>query len=117
MKRKARQPTARERELAAEWDRIMKRHSAPLELGAKAKGLKASGGNVVKYGISAPPKSTTPETDVGRWQRKMCGVTAPPEQKIYTGTACKGVATMHKSNSVPVFTDQEAVDVAKMRRN
>lgn len=28
-----------------------------------------------------------------------------------------GVATMHKSNSVPVFSKQDAIDIAKMRRN
>ena len=38
----------------------------------------------------------------------------PP--KVYTGTKVKGIATMHKSNAVPVFTDQEAIDISKMRR-
>ena len=36
--------------------------------------------------------------------------------KVYTGTKVKGIATMHKSNAVPVFSDEEAVDIAKMRR-
>jgi hypothetical protein len=36
--------------------------------------------------------------------------------KIYTGTKVKGIATMHKSNAVPVFSDEEAVDISKMRR-
>jgi len=35
---------------------------------------------------------------------------------IYTGTKVKGIATMHKSNAVPVFSDEEAVDISKMRR-
>ena len=34
----------------------------------------------------------------------------------YTGTKVKGIATLHKSNGVPVFTDQEAIDISKMRR-
>jgi hypothetical protein len=38
------------------------------------------------------------------------------EPKVYTGTKVKGIATMHKSNAVPVFTDQEAIDISKMRR-
>ena len=38
----------------------------------------------------------------------------PP--KIYTGTKVKGIATMHKSNAVPVFSDEEAIDISKMRR-
>jgi hypothetical protein len=37
-------------------------------------------------------------------------------QKIYTGTKVKGIATMHKSNAVPVFSDEEAIDISKMRR-
>lgn len=38
----------------------------------------------------------------------------PP--KVYTGTMVKGIATMHKSNAVPVFSDEQAVDISKMRR-
>jgi hypothetical protein len=36
--------------------------------------------------------------------------------KVYTGTKIKGIGTMHKSNAVPVFSDEEAVDISKMRR-
>ena len=36
--------------------------------------------------------------------------------KVYTGTKVKGIATMHKSNAVPVFSDQEAIDISNMRR-
>ena len=39
---------------------------------------------------------------------------APP--KVYTGSMVKGIATMHKSNAVPVFSDEEAVDISRMRR-
>ncbi len=38
------------------------------------------------------------------------------ENQRYTGTLIKGIATMHKSNAVPVFNDEQAVDIAKMRR-
>ena len=34
----------------------------------------------------------------------------------YTGTKIKGIGTMHKSNAVPVFSDQEARDISSMRR-
>jgi hypothetical protein len=36
--------------------------------------------------------------------------------KVYTGTKVKGIATMHKSNAVPVFSDEEAIEISKMRR-
>jgi hypothetical protein len=44
------------------------------------------------------------------------GVATLAPAKIYTGTKVKGIATMHKSNAVPVFSDEEAVDISKMRR-
>jgi hypothetical protein len=34
----------------------------------------------------------------------------------YTGTKIKGIGTMHKSNAVPVFTDEEAIEISSMRR-
>jgi hypothetical protein len=36
--------------------------------------------------------------------------------KVYTGTMVKGIATMHKSNAVPIFSNEQAVDIARMRR-
>jgi hypothetical protein len=36
--------------------------------------------------------------------------------KVYTGTMIKGIGTMHKSNAVPIFSDEEAVSIATMRR-
>jgi hypothetical protein len=36
--------------------------------------------------------------------------------KVYTGTKVKGIGTMHKSNAVPIFSDEEAKDISKMRR-
>lgn len=34
----------------------------------------------------------------------------------YTGTKVLGIGTLHKSNGVPVFSDQEAKDISSMRR-
>jgi hypothetical protein len=36
--------------------------------------------------------------------------------QAYTGTKVKGIGTMHKSNAVPIFSDQEAIEIATMRR-
>ena len=44
------------------------------------------------------------------------GICAKPEQKVYTGTKVKGIGTMHKSNAVPIFSDEEAIEISKMRR-
>lgn len=39
-------------------------------------------------------------------------------EKVYTGGNLVGIATMHKSNMVPVFADNKevAADIARMRR-
>ena len=41
---------------------------------------------------------------------------ASTTKKVYTGTAMLGVATMHKSNAVPVFSEDEAREISRMRR-
>ena len=38
------------------------------------------------------------------------------ESPEYTGTLVKGIATMHKSNAVPVIDEEQARDLAHMRR-
>lgn len=43
-------------------------------------------------------------------------VCARPADKVYTGDKIKGIGTMHKSNAVPVFSDEQAQDIARMRR-
>lgn len=35
---------------------------------------------------------------------------------VYTGSKMIGIGTLHKSNAVPVFSDEEAKDMATMRR-
>jgi len=42
--------------------------------------------------------------------------TKSTDAKVYTGTAMKGICTMHKSNAVPVFTEEAATDISRMRR-
>lgn len=44
------------------------------------------------------------------------GVAAKADIPVYTGDKIKGIGTMHKSNAVPVFSDEEAQDISKMRR-
>lgn len=44
-------------------------------------------------------------------------VCAAPEKMTYTGTLVKGIATMHKSNAVPVIDQEQATDIANMRRS
>jgi hypothetical protein len=41
---------------------------------------------------------------------------APKREMKYTGDKLLGIATMHKSNAVPVFRKEDAEDIARMRR-
>lgn len=38
------------------------------------------------------------------------------ESVKYTGTLTKGIATMHKSNAVPITSGEQAIEVSSMRR-
>lgn len=38
------------------------------------------------------------------------------ETQQYTGTLIKGIGTMHKSNAVPIFSDEAAIEISRMRR-
>ena len=42
--------------------------------------------------------------------------TKPVHGNVYTGDKVKGIGTLHKSNAVPVFSEEEAKDQANMRR-
>jgi hypothetical protein len=38
------------------------------------------------------------------------------EENKYTGTLIKGIATMHKSNAVPVIDKNQMEEISRMRR-
>lgn len=44
------------------------------------------------------------------------GVATKRDAPVYTGTKMIGIGQMHKSNAVPVFAQDEAKDLASMRR-
>jgi len=58
-----------------------------------------------------------PTTDIPS-SNNIAGIAATKkEPMVYSGERkLLGIATMHKSNQVPVFDDQDAKDIAKMRR-
>ena len=98
------------RELELSWSELKNRwqpQSAAITRSAKIA--------TVGRKISAPPgrESTRhiPSVDSGT----TGAVSSKPPQQ-YTGTKIIGIGTLHKSNAVPVFSDEEAIDMAKMRR-
>lgn len=71
--------------------------------------------------LFAPKKPyIDPARDTSKYRSLNGGIdSAPalkPAEKVYTGTKIKGIGTMHKSNAVPIFSDEEAVAIATMRR-
>lgn len=42
--------------------------------------------------------------------------TGKKAENVYTGDLIKGIATMHKSNAVPVINKEQATDISNMRR-
>ena len=44
------------------------------------------------------------------------GIAAKKPVQQYTGDAMIGIGVLHKSNSVPIFSKQDATDISKMRR-
>lgn len=46
---------------------------------------------------------------------RICATSGKSENK-YTGTLIKGIATMHKSNAVPVINKEQATEISNMRR-
>jgi hypothetical protein len=92
--------------LAAEWQSIKSKHET-----------KPVAKKVFKqwsYELSAPPGRSTSNHIPSRGDGT--GVAAAREVTMYTGTEMIGIGQLHKSNAVPVFRDQDAKDLATMRR-
>ena len=78
-----------------------------------------------KYGYSSvvnhrtlPPEEKPYQRPEQKIESKNSGFVPVSEQskKEYTGELVTGVATMHKSNAVPVINQKQAEDLATMRR-
>jgi len=44
------------------------------------------------------------------------GIATKKDSTQYTGTLIKGIATMHKSNAIPIIDEKQAKEVSSMRR-
>ena len=101
---------AKARALDDDWNTLMKKWGADQREQRAARAMKAP--------TYVPPRPTyrgadqprIPSHDTGQ------GIAAMPAPKVYTGNKIVGIATMHKSNLVPVFNEQAAQDISKMRR-
>jgi len=92
--------------LDAEWQKLKDKYSPKTKL---------------KTGRSSyvPPKPIRRDAEQPRIPSLDTGVKGPVNVRMpmqYTGDKIVGIGTMHKSNAVPIFTDQEAKDISSMRR-
>jgi hypothetical protein len=105
-------PKAKARQLQAEWEEMLQKHSKPL-FGTRIAPPKGKPAELKPLPTPVIRDTGPKVASLNSFQ----GSTAKAAPKIYTGTAMIGIAQMHKSNAVPVFKKEDAVDVAQMRRN
>jgi hypothetical protein len=106
-KSKKRKPTAKQRELQSKWEAMMKKYEPKTQLAPKRQELRDT------YSLGTPACRETPKIPSLPFTGGPCALKPNP---VYTGTKVKGIGTMHKSNAVPIFSDEEAVAIATMRR-
>jgi len=100
------------RELDASWKELQKKWGVEQE---EKKRKRALSQPTLSYKLSAPPGRSTsnhiPSLNTGD------GIASAKKIPKYTGTKIIGIGTMHKSNAVPIFSDEQAKDISTMRRN
>lgn len=115
MTRKTYQPrNAKERQLLQEWDKIVARQLKPLERGAKSRGLALV--TLESDQPTAQDSPPRPSQSVPSRSTPGSSIALKPSPK-YTGDRLLGIAVLHKSCLQPIFSQEEAVSVAQMRRN
>lgn len=100
------------RELDASWKELQKKWEVDADDKRRRRALAAE---PLTYKLSTPPGRSTTHSIPSRNTGDGIAASKPVQQ--YTGTKMKGIGVMHKSNSVPIFSDEEAVAIATMRRN
>jgi len=97
------------RDLDASWKELQKKWDVDLEEKRRKRAMKAE---PLTYKLNTPVERTTAHIP----SLSTPGHSTATVHKVYTGTKVLGIATMHKSNAVPVFSDEEAVEISRMRR-
>jgi hypothetical protein len=104
---------ARDRELRAEWQQRQQEwaRAAPHFATQPSRAVLLTAPRVSpQYPPGREPQAIPSRPDTPG------AVAARAPDKIYTGTKIKGIGTMHKSNAVPIFSDDEAREISSMRR-
>ena len=99
------------RQLDADWKELQKKWEVDADDKKRKRALAAE---PLQYKLSAPPGRTT--TRIPSHSTGEANTGTYKASPVYTGTKMIGIGQLHKSNAVPVFCDQDAIDIAKMRR-
>ena len=98
------------RQLDADWKELQKKWEVDADDKKRKRALSAE---PLTYNLSAPVGRTTSNNIPSR---VTAGGSTAPVHKVYTGNKILGIGTMHKSNAVPIFSDEQAVEISRMRR-
>lgn len=98
--------TAKQRELKDSWEKLLSKYQPNKKVVVSTRQeLKDS------YSLKLPRETQYhPSLNSGHHD------TSKKDIPVYTGTAMIGIGTLHKSNAVPVFSIEEAGEMARMRR-
>ena len=99
------------RELDESWKELQKKWAVEAEDKKRKRAMQAE---TLTYSLPTPVGRTN--THHIKSLNSGAGVAVLAPAKVYTGDKIKGIGTMHKSNAVPIFSDEEAVAIANMRR-
>jgi hypothetical protein len=96
--------------LEDEWQNLQKRWGADIEQRKHSRALKA------KPYVPPVNQRLAEFRAVPSVADTHTGAVTVRQTPQYTGNKIVGIGTMHKSNAVPIFSDQEAKDISSMRR-
>jgi len=94
------------------WANLLKSHGITKNT-PKVKAKNTKGNLADSYRFTVPPGREMPKINSRDTGWVPC---TKPADKVYTGDKIKGIGTMHKSNAVPIFSNEEAVEISTMRR-
>ena len=99
------------RQLDAEWRELQAKWGVEAEEKKRKRALAAE---PLTYSLSAPVGRETKR--INSLDTGHSGAVRTKDIPQYTGTKIIGIGTMHKSNAVPIFSDEQAVEISTMRR-
>lgn len=111
-KRKKRKANAKQRALQSNWEDILRKYDVKPKNDNVRQGLPIRQGCTDMYSI---PIGRSSSRHIGSVDHGI-GLTSKKESPVYTGDAMIGIGQLHKSNAVPIFKAQDAIDISKMRR-